>query len=51
MSHLIVCFVALVIQGGAMTKFGHCTTVYNQCMGENRRKTLSTARGGGGVST
>ena len=24
---------------------------YNQCMGENRRKTLSTARETGGVST
>ena len=24
---------------------------YNQCMGENRRKTLGTARGRGGVST
>ena len=35
MSHLFVCFVALVIQGGA-TKLHH----YNQCMGENRRKTL-----------
>ena len=24
---------------------------YNKCMGENRRKTLSTARGRGGVSS
>ena len=29
MSHLFVCFVALVIQGGAMAKFGHCTTTIN----------------------
>ena len=50
MSHLFVCFVALVIQGGAMTKFWPLHH-YNQCMGENRRKTLSTARGRGGVST
>ena len=50
MSHLFVCFVALVIQGGAMAKFWPLHH-YNQCMGENRRKTLSTARGRGGVST
>ena len=29
MSHLFVCFVALVIQGGAMAKFGHGTTTIN----------------------
>ena len=40
-SHLSVCFVTLVIQGGAMAKF--CPLHhYGQCMGENRRKTLST---------
>ena len=50
MSHLFVCFVALVIQGGAMAKFWSLHH-YNQCMGKNRRKTLSTARGRGGVST
>ena len=50
MSHLFVCFVALVIGGGAMAKFWPLHH-YNQCMGENRRKTLSTARGRGGVST
>ena len=50
MSHLFVCFVALVIQGGAMAKFWPLHH-YNQCTGENRRKTLSTARGRGGVST
>ena len=44
MSHLFVCFVALVIQGGAMAKFWPLHH-YNQCMGENKRKTLSTARG------
>ena len=44
MSFLFVCFVALVIQGGAMAKFWPLHH-YNQCMGENRRKTLSTARG------
>ena len=46
MSHLFVCFVALVIQGGAVAKFWplhHSDVDYNQCMGENRRKTLSTA--------
>ena len=52
MSHLFVCFVTLAIQGGAIARFWplhhYCN---NQCMGENRRKTLSTARGGGGVST
>ena len=41
MSHLFVCFVALVIQGGAMAKFWPLHH-YNQCMGENRRKILST---------
>ena len=50
MSHLFVCFVALVIQGGAMAKFWPLHH-YNQCMGENGRKTLSTACGRGGVST
>ena len=44
MFHLFVCFVTLVIQGGAMAKFWPLHH-YNQCMGENRRKTLSTARG------
>ena len=29
MSHLFMCFVALVIQGGAMAKFWHCTTTIN----------------------
>ena len=40
MSHLFVCFVALVIQGGAisMAKFWPLHH-YNRCMGENRRKT------------
>ena len=51
MSHLFVCFVALVIQGGAMMAKFWPLYHYNQCMGENRRKTLSTARGRGGVST
>ena len=46
MSHLFVCFVTLVIQGGAMANFWPLHH-YNQCMGENRRKTLSTARGRG----
>ena len=50
MSHLFVCVVALVIHGGAMAKFWPLHH-YNQCMGENRRKTLSTGRGRGGVST
>ena len=50
MSHLFVCFVALVIQGGAMAKFWPLHH-YNQCMGENGIKTLSTARGREGVST
>ena len=49
MSHLSVCFVALVIQGGAMAIFWPLHH-YNQCMGENRRKTLSKARVRGGVS-
>ena len=34
MSHLFVCFVALVIQGGAMAKFWPLHH-YNQCMGES----------------
>ena len=46
MSHLFVCFVAFVIQSGAMANFWPLHH-YNYCMGENRRKTLSTARGGG----
>ena len=50
MSHLFVCFVAFVIQGGAMAKFWPLHH-YNQRMGENMRKTLSTARGREGVST
>ena len=29
MSHLFVCFVALVNQGGGMAIFGHCTTTIN----------------------
>ena len=42
-------FVALVIQGGAMAKFWPLHhSDYNKCMGENRRKTLSTACGRGG---
>ena len=48
MSHLFVCFVALVIQGGAMAKFWPLHHCDNQCMGENGRKTLSTACGRGG---
>ena len=41
MSHLSVCFVTLVIQGGAIwPNFGHSTAI--KCMGENRRITLST---------
>ena len=50
MSHLFACFVALVIQGGAMAKFWPLDH-YDQCMGENRRKTLGTACVRGGVST
>ena len=49
MCHLFMYFVALVIQGGVMAKFWPLHH-YNQCMGENRRKTLGTARGRGGVS-
>ena len=30
MSHFFVCFVALVIQGGAMAKFWPCTTVWER---------------------
>ena len=45
MSHLFVCFVALVIQCGAMAKFWPLHhSDYNKCMGQNRRKTLSAAR-------
>ena len=47
MSHLFVYFVTLVIQGGAMAKFWPLHHIVNQYMGENRRKTLSTARGRG----
>ena len=50
MSHLFVCFVTLVIQDGAMAKFWPLHH-YNQRMGENRRKTLSTAHWREGVST
>ena len=50
MTHLFVCVVALVIQGGAMAKFWPLHH-YNQCKGENGRNTLSTARGRRGVST
>ena len=42
-----MCFVALVIQGGAMAKFWPLHHCDNQCMGKNKRKTLSTARGRG----
>ena len=49
MSHVFMCFVILVIQGGPMAKFWPLHH-YNQCIGENGRKTLSTARGRGGVS-
>ena len=39
MSHLFVCFVTLVIQGGAMAKFWPLHhSDYSQCMGKNRRK-------------
>ena len=41
MSHLSVWFVTLVIQSGAMAKFWPLHH-YSQCMGENRRNTLST---------
>ena len=41
MSQLSVWFVTLVIQGGAMAKFWPLHH-YSQCMGENRRNTLST---------
>ena len=50
MFHGFVCFVALVIQGGAMAKFWPLHH-YSYCMGENSRKTLSTACGRGGMST
>ena len=49
MSHLFVCFVALVIQGGAMAKFWPFHH-YNQCMGEYRRKTLAQLVGEGRVN-
>ena len=43
MSHLSVWFVTLVIQSGAMAKFWPLHhSDYSQCMGENRRNTLST---------
>ena len=36
-------FVTIAIQGGAMAKFWSLNHyVYNQCMGENRKYTLST---------
>ena len=49
-SHLFVCFVALVIPKWC---YGQILAIapLQKCMGENRRKTLSTARGRGGVST
>ena len=40
MSHLLVCFVALVIRGGAMAKFWPLHH-YNQCMGEKGEKHLA----------
>ena len=43
-------FVARVIQGGAMAKFWPLHH-YDKCMGENGRKTLSTAHRRGGVPT
>ena len=46
MSHLFVCFVALVIQGGAMAKFWPLHH-HNQCMGKNRRKNLAQLVGEG----
>ena len=49
MSHLFVCFVTLVIQGGAMAKFWPLHH-YNQCMGENREKHLAQLVGEGGVN-
>ena len=51
MSHLFVCFVARVIQGGAMAKFWPLHHYHDKCMGENGRKILSTAHWRGGVST
>ena len=41
MSHLSVWFVTLVIQSGAVAKLWSLHH-YSQCMGENRRNTLST---------
>ena len=46
MSHLFVCFVALVIQGGAMAKFWPLHH-YDKCMGENGRKYLAQLIGEG----
>ena len=46
MSHLFVCFVALVIQGGAMAKFWPLHH-YKKCMGENGRKHLAQLVGEG----
>ena len=46
MSHLFVCFVALVIQGGAMAKFWPLHH-YNQCMGEIGVKHLAQLMGVG----
>ena len=46
MSHLFVCFVALVIQGGAMAKYWPLHH-YNQCMGENGTKQLAQLVGEG----
>ena len=55
MSDLFVCFVTLVIQGGAMAKFWPLHhSDYNQCMGKNRQRHLATsciAHGRGGMST
>ena len=50
MSHLFTCFVALVIQGGAMAKFWplhHSDYCNNQCMGENGEKHLAQLVGEG----
>ena len=45
-SHLFVCFVALVIPGGAMAKFWPLHH-YNKCMGENEKKNLAQLVGEG----
>ena len=54
MSHRFVCFVTLVIQGGAMAKFWPLHH-YSQCMGKNRIKRhlapSCIGRGRGGVAT